>query len=272
MPGNFLTTNFFGRSNVGNQPATPNPSMQPQPTGKQQLQNPNPAAGAVPAGSEVTLPSPDPNNNADPTKGKGQDSPLDEFTGFFKMPVDDKGNPVVPDDPLAKPIVSVDQKALREAVGKTNFAANLNPELLQKALGGDAQALMQAMSQVAQNAVTASLTISANMQEQAFQTHTQRFKEALPGQVRGVQISQAAPKNSQLSHPAVAPVYESIKMVISQTNPHLSPDRVNEIAENYLQTMSNSLQGDKTPQSGSGGQGGKPAEIDWMATMGLPNV
>ena len=262
-PGNFLTNFVFGRP--------PAPPAAPQPngyqTGQQQLnpQNNNNPANTANANAGQNEPPNNSENNADPNKGV-QGSQLDNFKDIFKIPTDDKGQPTVPNtNPLADPIMSVDPQKLREAAGKMDFTRGLEPELLQKAMSGqDPQAFMQVLNSVAQNGFSTALAATATMQNQALSTYHTRLDGTLASRVRDVQISQAAPKNPALAHPSAQPVLSAIRQSVAQANPHLSPEKVAETAENYFVAMAADMQAaneKSQPQTKSAG------ETDWMALL-----
>lgn len=272
MSGNFLTNlNIFGRSNANNTNGSPQPAGAPaQPqyqTGQQQLNpqnNNNPAITAA-AGAGNNEPANNAVNNADPTKGT-QGSQLDSFKDIFNIPTDDSGKPAIPNtNPLADPIMSVDPQKLREAAGKMDFTRGLEPELLQKAMSGqDPQAFMQVLNSVAQNGFSTALAATATMQNQALSTYHSRLDSTLPSRVRDVQISQAAPKNPALAHPSAQPVLSAIRQTIAQANPHLSPEKVAEHAENYFTAMAADMQ--KATEAAQP-QKKTPGEVDWLATL-----
>jgi hypothetical protein len=253
--GNFLGFNLpFGmsdRSNPVNGPANPQNNQQnnqpnnPNFPSNKQLDPKNP--GADPNNQQQNnnnqqdpTNANNPSNNADPTKGQG--SQLDSFKDLFKLPVDDKGNPVQQQDPMAGPLLAVDPAKLRDAASKLNFANGLAPETLQKAMSGqDPQAFMDVLNTVAQNGFLAAMQANAGVVETAFSRHSQRIDAALPERIRQTQLRNTSPKNPVLSHPAAAPMIESLKFSIAATNPTLSPDRVTEMAENYVSAMVNDM-------------------------------
>lgn len=260
----FLGMNLpFGMSNASN------PTINPNFPSKNQLDPKNP--GADPNNQNQNNgknePNNDPNNNADPTKKTGEDSQLDSFVDIFKMPTDKDGNPQLPDDPLAQPLINVDAAKLKEAAGKMNFAAGINGELLQKAMSGqDPQAFMQVLNAVAQNGFFAAMQANANVVQTAFNKHTERFEAALPDRIRSTQISQTQAKHPALNHPAAAPMVAALKSQIATTNPHLSPDRVSEMAENYVIAMATDINNvnSKTNDKQKSAQKG---ETDWMGLL-----
>lgn len=277
MAGSFLGFNLpFGMSNVnppqngpqgGNQGTPNNPNF----PAKQQLDPKN--TGADPANNNANNPTNDPTkngdpaNNADPNKGQ-QGSQLDSFKDIFKLPVDDKGNNVVPTDPMAGPLLSVNPEKLREAASKMNFSTGLTPELLAKAASGqDPQAFADVLNQVAQNGFLAAMQASAGVVETAFSRHSQRIDAALPERIRQTQLRQTATKHPALSHPAAQPMVDSLKFSIAQTNPTLSPDRVTEMAENYVIAMATDINNVNARNDPVRKKQEADDGMDWMAML-----
>jgi len=277
--GNFIAHNIFGRSNqpTGVNPAggaggsvvdpskpppgyqTGNTQLNPQ-NNNSQIQNGNTGAADLKPG--------DPNNNADPNKG-AQGSQLDNFKDIFKLPTDDKGQPLGNTDPLAQPIMQFDAAKLKEAASKMNFAQGIDAELLQKAMSGqDPQAFMQVLNTVAQTGFTSAISVTSKMAETAIATNNQRFEQALPDRIRTTQINQAQPKHPALAHPAAAPMVSALKMQIAQTNPHLPPDRVAEMAENYVIAMATDINTVNT-QTETKTKNKNSSEPDWGALLGV---
>jgi hypothetical protein len=239
--GNFIVQagkQVFGMSNANN----PNSMVPGYQTGQQQLQQPANNNSQIQSGNTGAAdPNTDPQNNADPNK-KPEGSQLDQFTGLWETPKDDKGQPIVQQDPLEGPIINLDPVKLKEAAGKINFAQGIDPETLQKAMSGqDPAAFMQVLNTVAQNSFHTAVTVTTKAAEEATQRSLQRMEAALPDRIRTQQIRQQQPTNPALSHPAVAPVMEGLKMTIAARNPHLSPERVANMAENYFLTMHREL-------------------------------
>lgn len=263
----------FGMSNVNNPNPQPTPAPNPNPNfpAKQQLDPKNPQADPkANTGGTNNEPTGDPANNADPNKGQ-QGSQLDNFVDVFKLPVDDKGNSVTQVDPMAGPLLSVNPEKLREAASKLNFSGNIAPELLAKAASGqDPAAFSEVLNLVMQNGFLAAMQANAGVVETAFSHHTARIDKALPGRIRDNQIRNTATKHPALSHPAAQPMVESLKFSIAQTNPTLSPDRVAEMAENYVIAMATDIN--------TSNQRNDPARLkqeaddgmDWLSLLSTP--
>lgn len=250
--------NMFGRSNTSVVPQSTPPAQQQM----QPKHDPTQINGNTTGDANNTNNA---DNNADPAKGKSQDSPLDTYAALFDTPKDDKGQPIAqPDDPLSTPVVSFDPAKLAEALKGKNLVGAIDPELMQKAMSGqDPQAFMQVLNQAATNSFQSSLAVSARLVEDAIKKHTANIEAALPDRIRNTQIRQGVAKNPTLSHPSVKPMVDALKMQIASRNPQLSPDQVQQYAENYWLEASKAIVGTDpaTPQTGNSKTGNN--QPDW---------
>lgn len=269
--GNFLGFQLpFGASNKSNPtptPQNPNPNF---PASQQLDPKNNTGANAASggAGNGGNEPNNNPNNNPDPNKG-AQGSLLDPYKDFFTLPTDKDGNTVQNTDPLAAPIMNVDPAKISEVVGKMNFGAGMDPELLQKAMSGqDPAAFMSVLNTMVQKGVAAGMTANAGMVSNAISKHSERLDAALPERFRNLQLSQTRSTNPVLNHPAVVPVLEATKKMFAQSNPHLTPAQVAEHAENYVLAVRGELNNQDTLLQN---KNRKPAagEVDWVANFGM---
>lgn len=270
MAGSFLGFNLpFGMSNANNNtPAAPNAQQgNPNFPASNQMQRKN--EGADPtnmvAGQQGNNePNNNQDNNPDPNKGKG-DSQLDNFKDFFKVPVNDKGEPVVQQNPLEQPIMQVDQAKLRELASKTNFTSGITAEVLQTAMS-DPSKMLQLLNQVAQNGFATALQASTTMVEGSIQRYNERVQQHLPDQIRTVQIHQTQAKHPALLHPSVQPMLAMLKQQVASTNPQLSPEQVATTAEGFILAMNADMTASDT-KTRQQNQPKNPSDVDWMATL-----
>lgn len=210
-------------------------------------------------------------NNADPSKGPKQDSPLDTYKDIFTIPVDEKGAPIAPPpDPLSGKVINFDAQKVADSLKGKNFLSGVNPELLEKVnAGNNPQALMELLNTVVGTTLQHSIAVSASMAENAIQANNERFEKALPDRIRGVQLRQSTPKNPILSNPAIAPMVEAFKLQLASKNPQLSPQAIQDYTDRYFQDVAVALTGvnsEGTPHSQNSKQGKEP---DWSALLDL---
>lgn len=268
-PGGFSLNpaNLFASSRPGSSQGQPSGQPAPQPSpavvpgsGGMPNQQPNPAAGKGADGQPL------PELNLDGTpKPKPDASPLDAFSDLFT--IDPKKEPVK--DPLKDPIFNVDPAKLAEVVSKMDFARNLPPELVAKALGGDAASFSTILNAVARNSYLLSTQMMTKLVASAFETNNGRWEGALSSRFRDFQINFSEPQNAALKHKAAQPVLTALKSTIAIQNPELSPMEVSKKAEDYFLSMAKAINSVGTEELGGGGKGtggkGAPAvEMDWL--------
>ncbi len=239
MFGNLIT---FGQSNKSQQGAVTQgvPATQGYQTGASQIATPaNNNAQPNPPGNTGT-PNTDPVVNADPNKGQAG-SQLDGFKDIFTIKTDDKGNPVTPADPLSQPLLTMDPTKLQEAARKMNLAGTIDPQLMTKALAGDAGALAALLNQGAQNAFLAATNATSAIVEEAVRKNNQRYDAALPDRIRDHQLQNSASSNPILNHPAAKPLVDGMKAQIAAANPHLSAEAVQQKAEAYVVALNSDM-------------------------------
>lgn len=180
-----------------------------------------------------------------------QNSPLDEMAKLWETDPNKQGNQP-PADPFAEPLFTMDPAKLRESSSKLDFVGQVSPELVQKALSGDSQALMQVINQTAQHAVSTSLQMSTMLAEQTGAKLGQRVKGALPTQMRQFQLDNTPPQTQILQNPAVSPMLKLIRERIAVNNPNLRPAEVAAKAEQYMLDMATAIRGDVDGNRGDG--------------------
>ena len=211
-------------------PATPAPApTNGGPVSSQKAGPANPAADPASMG----------NNN--PAPAGGPEGPkLDRFADMFKAKPTDPNAPrqLTMEDPLLTPI---DPAAFKAQVQSANFAAAIPQDTIQKAMGGDAAAFAEAMNIAAREAFSAATTLSHGLAEHGARTAAERMNSSLDGRIRNSLIRGQNTTNATLTNPAVAPIFNAVKAQIAQNNPQLSPEVVQQTAEQYFTEMSSAM-------------------------------
>jgi hypothetical protein len=177
---------------------------------------------------------------AQPPAASPTPSALDSFADLFKpQPVD----PAAPkqlglNDPYLAPI---DPAAFKQQVSSANFAANIPAETMQKAMAGDASAFAEAINHATREAFSAATTLSHGLSEHAARQAAERVSGSLDGRIRNTLIRGQNTTNDVLNKPAVAPIFGAVKEQIARNNPQLSPEMVQQSAEQYFMEMSNEI-------------------------------
>lgn len=220
----------------------------------QQLETGNGApvgAGGAPTQPQQTEQQPDPIN-----------SHLEQLGKVWQTATTPDGKPITPAaDPLATPLFQFDPAKVQEAASKLDFTSNINPELVTKALGGDAQALMDVINGAVRTAFTAQTLNMGNVLNDGFSRHGKAIDQALPSRLRTQAIVTAQSDDPILAHPSMAPILAGLKLTIAQNNPNMPAADVNKAAEEYLKgvgTAFNMKQGQQQEQKVAA------EETDWL--------
>lgn len=216
-------SNSGGIEHSGGGKATPLPQNSPQ----QQLSTGTPAPGGS-GQPEATKPTPDPLN-----------SHLEEMAQVWKTATTADGKPITPQaDPLSQPLFSFKQEDVINSAKTLDFTKSVNPELLTKAVGGDVDAMRQALNETVQTAFAAMTLNTGNIMNDGFLRHGKAFDAALPTRLRNHEVATRQSDDPVLSHPSVAPILIGLKATIAQQQPNLTPDQIQSAAENYVKGLS----------------------------------
>lgn len=235
----------------------------------------NAGTGHQVAGTATPPPVPNPNDKivqqnpgADPANVPGNNqsqqtqqpiSPLDDFKDLWKTPTPDPKAP--PADPLSQPLLNNDPAKFAEAAKKLNFAQQVDPEIIKKALGGDVQSFMDAMNSVAQTAFVASSQLAMQSVEGAARTNNDRFQSVLDKKFSEYLVKNTRSENPVLSHPSAQPMLDLAKRQLLQQHPEKSPAEIHQMAEQYLTAFAGELQGNE--ESRRRQQNTKPDPFDF---------
>jgi len=152
---------------------------------------------------------------------------------------------------------------IQASLANADFTTGLQPEQVQKALGGDVTALMAILNVTARNAVASSMQLSQGMVEHGVKTGNERFNSSLDSRFRELQLRNQNVENPALNHPLAKGILQSITAQIANANPRLSPSEVAKQAEtNFLQFAKDLA----APPPGTPDVN-KPPEKDWLRYM-----
>lgn len=204
-----------------------------------------PAPTAAPTGAAATQQQSPANPAADPNNMLKQ---LDQFADMFKPKAVDPAAPRPPgvNDPYLGPL---DPAAFKQQVSQANFASNIPPDVVQKAISGDAQAFMEAINMASREAFSAAAQLSHGLVEHGARTAAERVSGSLDSRIRNFQIKTQNSSHEALGHPAVAPMMNAVKLQIATSNPQLSPEQVQQQAESYFTQMADVLTAPKRKES-----------------------
>ncbi len=232
-----------------------------------------PSAGGRSAPTPAPAASPAPAIPAAPAPGTPEPSftsELDKFKSMWQTPTTDDGKPApTPVDPLSQPVFTLDKQKVLESASKMNFTGDINPELLQKALGGDGNALAAIIDGAVRNAVAGVTLSQADLLNQALLTNNQRVTAALPTHINRTTLLNSQTDDPVLSHPAVQPLLTALKQTAFARNPNAKPADIEAEVHNYIRGLAAAVV-DSSPEKIKQQQQKQAGEVDWMSALGIP--
>ena len=250
---------IFGRA-----PAPAPAPTAPQPQAALNNNQPQPAPAPTSAAGPATKQNAVANPGADPASMNNPvPNPLDNFADIFKPKPVDPNAPKAPTlaDPFLWPL---DPNTFRQQLANVNFASNIPQETVQKAMSGDAQAFSDAINAATREAFAAAAQLSHGLVEHGARTAAERVNGSLDSRIRNFQIKSQNTNHEALAHPAVAPMLNAVKMQIAQSNPQLSPDAVQQQAEQYFTQMADVL---TAPKRAAAQAASTPKEMDFSSYL-----
>lgn len=192
-----------------------------------------PAGGLNPAANPATMPGAEGQPNAGGPVALTHATTLDAFSNLFKAA---PANPNVQRQPtLNDPILApIDPAAFQEQVKSANFAAAIPQDVLSRAVSGDVGAFQEAIAIATREAFTAASTMAHGLAESSSREAARRVDAGLDVRVRNNLIRTQNSDNPALQHPSAAPMVNAVKAQIAAQNPQLSPQDVQQAAENYF--------------------------------------
>lgn len=143
------------------------------------------------------------------------------------------------------PAGGIDPSQLMAAVGNMNFAQAVPPELMTKALAGEAdspQALMQIINSTAQNAFAQSTLLTNNLVNQRLEAMQARIDAGLGDKVTNLQRQEAVTSNPMLQHPAMAPIKNALTAQFTTQYANETPQAIQKKVNEYMTSMAGFLQ------------------------------
>lgn len=212
--------------------------------------------------------------NAQPTQhgtqGQGQGAggqngelnALDAYKNLFTMQAGQQAQAEAIDAPLFK----LDSEALGQTMAKANFVPQLDPALMQRALGGDQQAFMEVLNGVARNVMQQSISLTQNMVQSGVGTYHKRLDGILPDRMREFSANETLASDPSAKSPAANPVMKAMVQNIMKADPSKSVQQALKEAQGFVQALASQyqpapVQQGKDPLTGQ--TLGAQAETDW---------
>lgn len=218
------------------------------------FKTPEPVAAGIQAPVSPPVP-PSPPTTPDgkmPGTNQGHVNPLDAYAKVFE-------NVNTPGD--IPPSFTIDPKVLSEVSGSLNFTNNIPADLMQKATSGDANAMVQLMNHVAQQAYQASLHHSSALTDKFVNARSSFDLKSVGSKVKGELTNTAMAAIPNYKHPAVKLQLNMIADAMSRQNPDASPQEIAKAASQYIQDLASAI----NPTTGNSQQSKESSGEDWSA-------
>jgi hypothetical protein len=158
----------------------------------------------------------------------------------------------------------MDPSAFRQQISTANFASGIPAETIQKAVSGDVNAFSEAINLAAREAFAAAAQLSHGLVEHGSRTAAERLNGTLDSRIRNFQIKTQNTNHEALSHPAVAPMLNAVKMQLATSNPQLTPEQVQQQAEAYFTQVADVL---TAPKKAATQAANTPKEMDFSSYL-----
>lgn len=170
-------------------------------------------------------------------------SRMDKFTEMWQTRKNDKGEPVAPAaDPLRQPIFNFDATKIQASADQMDFTDGVDPELVTKALGGDAVAFSDVINQAIRSAVVGMTLNSGNLINTALASNNERITSQLPTHIKKHQLQESSPDdNPVFNHPAAQPLVQTLKQIALAKDPNAKVSDINAQISQFLTGLSEAV-------------------------------
>lgn len=170
-------------------------------------------------------------------------SPLDKFTELWHPKKNEKGEPVAPAaDPLRQPVFTFDPAKIQATADQMDFTGGVDPELVSKALGGDAAAFSDVINQAIRTAVVGMTMNNGNLINTALASNNERLTAQLPTHIKKHQLQEASPEdNPVFNHPAAQPLVQTLKQLALAKDPNARVSDINAQISQFLTGLSEAV-------------------------------
>lgn len=188
-----------------------------------------------------------------PGTGEPAVNPLDTYKKMFEDAAKNT-------DAVA-PSFKLDEKVLSEVSSKMDFMKGIPPELLQKAQGGDAAAMMQMMQISNQNAYKAALEHSSALTDTYLNQRSTFEQSKINSGVREQLTHQALASTPNYDHPVIKAELNAKAAQFAKANPDLPPQEIAKAAQKYINDLYSAMNPVDPNKTADGKE--KEKEMDW---------
>lgn len=227
---------FFKSAPPENTPAANNSNGE---TGKQNLSDSNPAtntAGKMPGTDQTPV------------------NPLDSYAKMFEDAAKNSG--------IQAPEFKLDDKVVDEVSSKMDFTKSIPPELMEKAMAGDAKAFLAVIQVTTQQAYKAAIQHGTSLTDTFLNQRSAYDQSRINSGVREQLTNQALSDSPNFDHPVIKQELNRIASQFARANPDASPQEIAAAAKKYWGDIAGALNPASPSNSPKKDQG-----FDWTKYM-----
>lgn len=163
------------------------------------------------------------------------------------------------------PQFTLDSKMLSDVSRTMDFTKGIDPDLMQKAMGGDAQSMIALIQEVGRNTYEASLGHTTALTNTYLETRTPHEQARIDAAVKGGLTTQALHSIANYDHPVARAELNRVASRMQAEHPDQSPAQIAQAAHEYLTNLATAL----NPKTASPGKdtNGQALEMDWGAYL-----
>lgn len=229
------------------------PKTPVQPTNNQQPnQQSQPSVGNTSNNNPSGITDGQANPKGNPANDTQQvENPLDQFKGMF-----DNTNT----NTERAPSFILPQDKINDVASKLNFTQSVPPELMQKAMSGDAQAMMDVMNVVGQQAYARSLEHTTTLSDNYMNSRLDFEGKSLGSKVKEhLTSAELSTKTPGFDNPVVKAQLSSTAKELARMYPDATPAEIAQKARDYITTLANSI----NPTNTEAAEQAKASETNW---------
>lgn len=172
------------------------------------------------------------NGNNQNSQNNQQPNPLDTYSKMFD-------NPNTEGDKA--PAFTIDPKVMDSVVSSQDFTQGIDPEVMQKAMSGDAQSMIQLIQNVGRNSYRAAIEHGGMLTDKFVGASLAHNGKSLGNKVRQELTTNALSSTPNFQHPVVKKQLTEIAQRLQQANPDATPQEIADAAKQYLTDLATAL-------------------------------
>ncbi len=160
---------------------------------------------------------------------------------------------------IQAPSFKLDSETLNKVSSNMDFTKGIPEELMQKALGGDAGALLKVLQSASQNSYKAALEHTTALTDTFINQRGEYESKKVNDNVRRELTTQSLSDTPNFDHPVVRAELTRVAQQFAAANPEASPKQIADQAKKYISDLQNAL----SPSSPTASKQQSAKDTDW---------